>query len=161
EPRIAASDYFAHAGEIVVADDGFDDELAIVALLHAAVFPDDHAGYLVGALNVRDVEALDAGRCGGGGEGVPQTPLGGDWRRVCGGGSERGSCAWRWCGPSPSWPSSARAGGCGFRPDDRVFPTAVLPSPRGLRIPPGRGFRRGCAVGRCRFAGAGTRKTPR
>ena len=45
------------AGEIAA-----DDEFAVVGLFHAAVFPDDHAGDGVAALNVGDVEAFDAAR---------------------------------------------------------------------------------------------------
>ena len=60
EPRIAPRHYFAHAGEIVVALHRADDEFAVIGLLHPAVFPHHHAGHLVGALYVGDVEALDA-----------------------------------------------------------------------------------------------------
>jgi hypothetical protein len=45
------------AGEIAA-----DDEFAVVGFFHAAVFPDDHAGDGVAALNVGDVEAFDAAR---------------------------------------------------------------------------------------------------
>ena len=57
---VTAVDDFAHGGEIVVAPFAADDELAVVGFLHAAVFPDDHGGHGVGALDVGDVEALDA-----------------------------------------------------------------------------------------------------
>ena len=40
--------------------DGPDDELAIVGLLHLAIFPDDHRRDGFRSLNVGDVEALDA-----------------------------------------------------------------------------------------------------
>ncbi len=45
------------AGEVTA-----DDEFAVVGLFHAAVFPDDHAGDGVAALNVGNVEAFDAAR---------------------------------------------------------------------------------------------------
>ena len=45
------------AGEVAA-----DDEFAVVGFFHAAVFPDDHAGDGVAALNVGDVEAFDAAR---------------------------------------------------------------------------------------------------
>ena len=57
---VAAADDLAHGGEIVHAGDGLDLELAVVGLLHRAVFPDDHGGDGFGALDVGDVEALDA-----------------------------------------------------------------------------------------------------
>ena len=57
---VAAVDDLAHGGEVVDAGDGFDLELAVVGLLHRAVFPDDHGGDGFGALDVGDVEALDA-----------------------------------------------------------------------------------------------------
>ena len=58
-------DDLAHGGEVVDAGDGLDLELAVVGLLHRALFPDDHGGDGFGALDVRDVEALDAlGRLG-------------------------------------------------------------------------------------------------
>ena len=65
QPRIAPRHHFVHAGEIVVAFHRADDEFAIVRLLHPAVFPHHHAGDFVRALDVRDVETLDAlGRLG-------------------------------------------------------------------------------------------------
>jgi hypothetical protein len=57
---VAAADDLAHGGEVVDAGDGLDLELAVVGLLHRAVFPDDHGGDGLGALDVGDVEALDA-----------------------------------------------------------------------------------------------------
>ena len=60
QARVAARDHFAHGCEVVVAFDGPDDELAVIGLLHSAVFPDHHAGHFVGALNVRNIKTLDA-----------------------------------------------------------------------------------------------------
>ncbi len=60
EAFVAAVDDLAHGGEVVDAGDGLDLELAVVGLLHRAVFPDDHGGDGFGALDVGDVEALDA-----------------------------------------------------------------------------------------------------
>ncbi len=57
---VAAADHLAHGGEVVDAGDGLHLKLAVVGLLHRAVFPDDHRGDGFGALDVRDVEALDA-----------------------------------------------------------------------------------------------------
>ena len=57
---VAARDHLAHGGEVVDAFDGLDVELAVVGLLHRAVFPHDHGGDGFRALDVRDVEALDA-----------------------------------------------------------------------------------------------------
>jgi hypothetical protein len=62
EALVAAADDLAHGGEVVDAGDGLDLEFAIVGLLHRAVFPDDHGGDGFRALDVRDVEALDAAR---------------------------------------------------------------------------------------------------
>lgn len=67
---VAAVDDFAHGGEVVDAGDGFDLEFAVVGFLHGAVFPDDHGGDGFGALDVGDVEALDAGGRLSEGEGV-------------------------------------------------------------------------------------------
>ncbi len=60
EALVSAVDDLAHGGEVVDAGDGFDLELAVVGLLHGALFPDDHGGYGFGPLDVGDVEALDA-----------------------------------------------------------------------------------------------------
>ncbi len=60
EAFVAAADDLAHGGEVVDAGDGLDLEFAVVGLLHRAVFPDDHGGDGLGALDVGDVEALDA-----------------------------------------------------------------------------------------------------
>ena len=57
---VAALNHLAHAGEVVDAGNSLHLELAVVGLLHRAVFPDDHGGHRLGALDVRDVEALDA-----------------------------------------------------------------------------------------------------
>jgi hypothetical protein len=57
---VAAGYYFAHGGEVVDAEDGHDFEFAVGGLVHLAVFPDDHGGYGFSALDVGDVEALDA-----------------------------------------------------------------------------------------------------
>ncbi len=70
EAAVAALDDFAHGGEVVDAGDGFDLEFAVVGFFHGAVFPDDHGGDGVGALDVGDVEALDALGEFGEGEGV-------------------------------------------------------------------------------------------
>ncbi len=59
---VAARDYLAHGGEIVHAFDCADDEFAVIRLLHLAVFPHHHRGHSLRALDVRDVEALDAFR---------------------------------------------------------------------------------------------------
>ena len=56
---IAARDHFAHGREIVHAFDRLDNELAVIGLLHLAVFPHHHRGDGLGALNVRNVKALD------------------------------------------------------------------------------------------------------
>ena len=57
---ISSRDYLAHSGEVVHSIHGPDDELAVVGLLHLAVLPHHHRSDGLGALNVRDVEALDA-----------------------------------------------------------------------------------------------------
>src|SRR5215510_16481504 len=62
QARIAPIDGFAHRGEIVRALDRLDDELAVVRLLHLAVFANDHPGDVFGALDVRDVERFDPTR---------------------------------------------------------------------------------------------------
>ncbi len=67
---VTAVDDLTHGGEVVDAGDGFDLEFAVVGFLHAAVFPDDHGGDGFSALNVGDVEALDAFWGFGEGEGV-------------------------------------------------------------------------------------------
>ena len=72
EAFVAAVDDLAHAGEVVDSGDGLDLELAVVGLLHGAVFPDDHGGDGFGALDVGDVEALDAAGEFFEGEGVLQ-----------------------------------------------------------------------------------------
>ena len=53
-------DDFAHGGEIVYAEHGHDFEFAVGGLVHLAVFPDHERGHGLRALNVGDVEALDA-----------------------------------------------------------------------------------------------------
>ena len=58
--RIAALDHLAHRGEIVHAGDGLHLEFAIGRLVHLAVFPHHQRGDGFRALDVRDVEALDA-----------------------------------------------------------------------------------------------------
>ena len=55
-------DDFAHGGEVVDAEDGHDLEFAVGGLVHLAVFPHDQGGYGFRALDVGDVEALDAAR---------------------------------------------------------------------------------------------------
>src|SRR6187402_2633109 len=57
---VTACEDLVHRGEVVYARDAVDLELAIVGLLHLAVFPYDHGGDGLSALDVRDVEALDA-----------------------------------------------------------------------------------------------------
>ena len=59
-PLVAAGHHLAHRGEVVHALDALDDELAIVGLLHLAVFPHHHRRHRFRALDMRDVEALDA-----------------------------------------------------------------------------------------------------
>src|SRR3974390_1211499 len=60
QARVAPRHYLAHGGEVVHAHHGLDDELAVVRLLHLAVFPHHHRGHRLRSLDVRDVEALDA-----------------------------------------------------------------------------------------------------
>ena len=61
QPLVAAAHHLAHRGEVVGrARHALDPELAVVGLLRQAVLEDDHRGHDVGALDVRDVEALDA-----------------------------------------------------------------------------------------------------
>ena len=79
---VAARDHFAHGGEIVVANDGADDEFAVVGLLHLAVFPHHHAGDFVGALDVRDIETFDAPRRLGQVQSILQRLLDGFRRRL-------------------------------------------------------------------------------
>ena len=74
---VAAGDDFAHGGEVVDAEDGHDFELAIGGLVHLAVFPDDQGGDGFGALDVGDVEALDAAGQLGEHEGVGEGFLNG------------------------------------------------------------------------------------
>ena len=62
ESAVASRDDFAHGGEVVDAEDGHDLEFAVGGLVHLAVFPHDHGGDCLRALNVGDVEALDATR---------------------------------------------------------------------------------------------------
>ena len=50
--------------------DGHHLEFAVGGLVHLAVFPDDHGGYGFSALDVGDVEALDAAGQFGEHEGV-------------------------------------------------------------------------------------------
>src|ERR1700729_665673 len=57
---VASLNHLTHAGEVVDAANSFDLKLAIVGLLHRAVFPDDHGGYGFSALDVRNIEALDS-----------------------------------------------------------------------------------------------------
>src|SRR5579863_5510867 len=59
EPSVAPRYHLAHAGEVVVLRYRLNDELAVVRLLHAVVFPDHHGRDNVRALDVRNVEALD------------------------------------------------------------------------------------------------------
>ena len=59
---VAAADDLAHGGEVVDAGDGLHLEFAVVGLLHRAVLPHHHRGDRLRALDVRDVEALDAAR---------------------------------------------------------------------------------------------------
>ena len=62
EPAISALDDFLHACKVIVAPGPANDELAIVGFLHPAVFPNYHGSNCVGALQVGDIEALDASR---------------------------------------------------------------------------------------------------
>ena len=74
---VAAGYDFAHGGEVVDAEDGHDFEFAVGGLVHLAVFPDDHGGYGFSALDVGDVEALDAAGEFGEHEGVGEGFLNG------------------------------------------------------------------------------------
>src|SRR5580704_7468077 len=76
QTMIAALDRFLHAGEIVAQTafgffltipHGFaaNNELTVVGLLHAARFPDNHRSHGVGALNMRNIEALNSLRRSG------------------------------------------------------------------------------------------------
>ena len=60
QPLVASLHNLAHRGEVVHAADRLHLELAVVSLLHRALFPDDHGGNGLRALDVRDVEALNA-----------------------------------------------------------------------------------------------------
>ena len=62
QAAIAPVDRLSHAGKIVVAPLAANNEFAIVGFLHPAIFPNYHRGHHVGALNMRDIEALDAFR---------------------------------------------------------------------------------------------------
>jgi hypothetical protein len=73
----SGDDDFAHGGEIVDAEDGHDFEFAVELLVHLAVFPDDERGHGFGALDVGDVEALDAAGQLGEHEGVGERFLNG------------------------------------------------------------------------------------
>jgi hypothetical protein len=77
DASIAAFDYFAHGGEIVYAKDGHYFEFAVGGFVHLAVFPDDERCYGFGALDVGDVEALDAAGKFGEHEGVGEGFLNG------------------------------------------------------------------------------------
>ena len=125
QPGVAPCHHFAHGGEIVVAVNRADDELAVVGLLHPAVFPHHHAGHLVGALDVRDVEALDALRRLGQLERILQRLLNRLRRTASARGNARRSCASRWFRPATAWLSSARAAACGSRPGARASPTGT------------------------------------
>ena len=57
---VAAVYDFAHGGKVIHAFYCTNDELTIVGLLHAPVFPHHHGGHGLRALNVGNVEALDA-----------------------------------------------------------------------------------------------------
>ena len=57
---VAAGYDLAHGGEVIDSDDGLDFEFAVGGFVHLAVFPHDHGGDGFCALDVRDVEALDA-----------------------------------------------------------------------------------------------------
>jgi hypothetical protein len=60
QATIAAVDDLTHGGEIVYAEDGHDFEFAIELLVHFAVFPHDEGCDGFRALDVGDVEALNA-----------------------------------------------------------------------------------------------------
>ncbi len=60
QPLVAARDHFAHGGKVIHALHAANDELAVVGFLHSPVFPDHHRRHGFGALNVRDIETLDA-----------------------------------------------------------------------------------------------------
>ncbi len=62
QPLVTALNHLAHAGEVIDARDGLHLKLAVVGLLHRAILPHHHRGHRLSALNMRDVEALDAPR---------------------------------------------------------------------------------------------------
>ena len=59
---VAPLDGFLHAREIVVSPFAANDEFPVIGFFHPPVFPHHHRGHRVRALQVRDVEALDAPR---------------------------------------------------------------------------------------------------
>ena len=57
---VSARHHLAHGSEVIDAVDAADNELAVIGFFHAAVFPDHHRSYSLRALNMRNIEALDA-----------------------------------------------------------------------------------------------------
>src|SRR3984957_347793 len=57
---VAAHHHLAHRSEIIYAIDCANDEFSVIRFLHLAIFPDHHRSHRLSALNVRDVETLDA-----------------------------------------------------------------------------------------------------
>src|SRR5882672_3319130 len=62
EAAITALNDFLHAREIVIAPFATNDELAIAGFFHPPIFPHNHRSNSVGALQMGDIEALDAAR---------------------------------------------------------------------------------------------------
>src|SRR5207247_7603147 len=60
--RVAAADDLGNGGEVVAPFEGLDPEAPEIGPLRTARLPDDQRRHLVGPLDVRDVEALDAVR---------------------------------------------------------------------------------------------------
>ena len=57
---VSAAHNLAHGGKIIHPGDAANDELAVVGFFHLAFFPHHHRGHGFGALNVGNIEALDA-----------------------------------------------------------------------------------------------------
>ncbi len=65
ESAVTAANHFFHGAEIVVADEAFDFEAAVVVFVGTAVGEVDHGGDDEGAGDVGDVETLDGFRRAG------------------------------------------------------------------------------------------------
>ena len=60
---VPARDHFTHALEIIgLAGEGADNEAPVIGLFHPAVFPHHHRGNDIAALQVRNIETLNAAR---------------------------------------------------------------------------------------------------